>query len=60
MKDTISEEDLLMDVTKIELEKRLEQAEKDNKILRERVDNMDGYLQKIMAMVDKMQLEVNE
>lgn len=60
MKDTISEEDLLMDVTKIELEKRLEQTEKENKILHERVDVMDRYMQKIMAMTDKMQLEVNE
>lgn len=58
MKDTISEGDLLIDVTKVELERRLDKAEKENKILHERVDNMDQYLQKIMAVADKMQMEV--
>ena len=35
MSDTISEEDLLVDVTKIELERRLDKTEKDNVLLKE-------------------------
>ena len=35
MKDTISEEDMLVDVTKIELEKRLDKFEKENSMLKE-------------------------
>lgn len=35
MKDTIAEEDLLIDVTKIELEKRLDKFEKENQMLKE-------------------------
>jgi hypothetical protein len=35
MKDTISDEDMLVDVTKVELEKRIDKSEKDNLMLRE-------------------------
>ncbi|NMB66557.1 site-specific integrase [Candidatus Woesearchaeota archaeon] len=35
MKDTISEEDMLIDITKIELEKRLDKFEKENQMLKE-------------------------
>ena len=37
MKDTISEEDLLLDTTKTELEQRLEKTERENQILKERL-----------------------
>jgi hypothetical protein len=35
MSDTISEDDMLVDVTKMEIEKRLDKAEKENQFLRE-------------------------
>ncbi len=41
MKDTISEEDLLIDVTKTEIEKRLIKTEKAKEILEERVNQME-------------------
>ncbi len=59
MQDTISEEDMLLDVTKTEIEQRLEKSEKENKILHERVDYMESSIGKIMALADKMQLAVN-
>jgi len=39
MKDTIAEEDLLIDVTKTEIEKRLLRSEQDNRILKEKVES---------------------
>ena len=58
MTDTISEEDLLIDVTKIEIETRLEKAEKENKILHERIDSLEQYMNKFMAVASKMQIEI--
>ena len=60
MQDTISEDDMLLDVTKTEIEQRLEKSEKENKILHERVDYLERAIGKITILADKMQLEVNE
>ncbi len=40
MRDTISEEDLLVDITKTEIEKRLSKAENENELLREEMDEL--------------------
>ena len=58
MKDTISEEDLLMDVTKTEIEQRLSKSEKEKEIMQERLTNMEKYIHKIMQVADKLHLEV--
>jgi len=50
MKDTISEEDLLVDVTKTEIEKRLTKAEKDKDILQERVDQIEEKLRQVLEL----------
>lgn len=50
MKDTISQEDLLVDTTKTELEKRLSHAEKENDILKDKV----GYLETKFAEVQRL------
>jgi integrase len=62
MKDTISEEDLLIDVTKTNIEKRLMQSEKDNELLREDNQGMKEQMQKILELLNKLQskIEVNE
>lgn len=41
MRDTISEDDLLVDVTKTELENRLSKTESQNSLLRERISGME-------------------
>jgi len=46
MKDTISEEDMFIDVTKTEIEQRLTKSEKDKGILQERVDQMEEQMKK--------------
>lgn len=54
MKDTISEEDLLIDVTKTEIEKRLVNAERDNGILKERLEIVEQKMLKIQELTDKV------
>jgi len=47
MRDTISEEDLLIDVTKTEIEKRLVCTENENKMLRDEMDAIKIQMNKI-------------
>jgi integrase len=47
MKDTISEEDLLIDVTKTELEKRLSNTEKENIILKDKLEYLENKITEI-------------
>jgi hypothetical protein len=62
MKDTISEEDMLVDVTKTEIEKRLEKSEKENQLVREDNDQMRMQLAKIMELTNRMytQMKINQ
>ena len=46
MKDTISQEDMLLDLTKTEIEQRLEKSEKEKEIMQERLANMEKYMEK--------------
>jgi integrase len=61
MKDTISEEDLLMDVTKIELERRMEKTEKDNALLKEENELIKIQIAKIGEMTARLytQMKIN-
>ena len=52
MKDTISEEDLLMDVTKTEIEKRLGETEKENTILNDKVTFMEKKMEEIQKLTE--------
>jgi len=56
MKDTISEEDMLVDVTKTELEKRLTKTEKEKDILKERVSNLESQISVIFELTKKLTL----
>jgi hypothetical protein len=58
MKDTISEEDLLMDVTKTEIEQRLSKSEKEKEIMRERLDSMELEMAKIREVTNQLHMEV--
>jgi hypothetical protein len=51
MRDTISESDLLIDVTKTELEKRLANEEKENSLLKERVEVMENQMKEMRELV---------
>ncbi len=54
MKDTITEEDMLIDITKTEIEKRLAKTERENEILKERSKINESKLAEIQALVDEM------
>lgn len=56
MKDTISEEDLLIDVTKTEIEQRLTKTEKEKIILHERVNTLEMQMGKIMGLVKQLEV----
>ena len=54
MRDTISEEDLLVDVTKTELENRLVKSENRSELLEAQVETMKGQLAEILTYVNKL------
>ena len=54
MKDTISEDDMLVDVTKMELEKRIDKAEKENQMLKEDNELMKIQIAKIAEVTSQL------
>ena len=54
MKDTITEEDMLIDITKTEIEKRLTKTERENEILKERLKVSESKWEEVSALVDEM------
>ncbi|MBU2576471.1 MAG: site-specific integrase [Nanoarchaeota archaeon] len=60
MKDTISEEDLLIDVTKIELERRIDKAEKENQMLKEDNEQMKIQIATIAQLTAEMYAQMKE
>jgi len=55
MKDTITEEDLLVDVTKTEIEQRLTKTEKEKEILQEKMNAMQKDLQIVISTLQKLE-----
>jgi hypothetical protein len=53
MKDTISEADLLVDVTKTEIESRLVKSERNNEILIERLEHLENFVKQLVPHVDE-------
>jgi len=51
MKDTISEEDMLIDMTKTELEKRVTMAENEKEVLNERLQALEKQMSEILVLV---------
>ena len=51
MKDTITEEDMLIDLTKTEIEKRLLKTEQENEILKEKIDAYNGDVIKLKTLM---------
>ena len=53
MRDTISEEDLLVDVTKTELEQRLAKTEKENELIKEEMEALREQGKNMMELVQR-------
>ena len=58
MRDTIQEEDLLIDVTKTEIENRLVNVERENTLLREKLNHMMAWMQKMDSKANEIELEL--
>lgn len=58
MKDTIAEEDMLMDITKTEIEKELVSTRKRNEVLEERMKTMEMQMAQISILTNKLQMEM--
>ncbi len=54
MRDTIADEDLLLDTSKTELERQLGKTEQERSILQERVEQMEAQMRRILLVVDRM------
>ncbi len=51
MKDTISEEDMLIDLTKTEIERRLLKTEQENEIVKEKLETFARDVVKLKALM---------
>lgn len=56
MRDTIAEEDLLIDVTKTELEQRMLKTERENQLLKDKLVNIE----KALPVIDKLTVEIED
>jgi hypothetical protein len=54
MKDTISEEDMMIDITKFELEKRIDKFEKENQMLKEDNEAMKIQIKEIAQLTAEL------
>jgi hypothetical protein len=59
MKDTISEEDLLIDTTKTEIEQQLSKTQRENKVLQERITINEGKLKEMAIWIEKIKGELH-
>jgi len=62
MKDTIAEEDMLVDITKTEIEKRLDKSEKENQLIREENELMKIQMAKLAELTNIIykQMRINQ
>jgi len=52
MKDTISEEDMLIDTTKTEIEKQLQREQKEKEMMKEQINDLQSQLAKISELTN--------
>ena len=53
MRDTITEEDLLVDITKTEIEKQFVKSENEKDILKERVQALENNMRALVKVVQE-------
>ena len=59
MRDTINEEDMLIDLTKTEIEQRLMKSEKARDILQERINNMELQIARVLELTKRLEMVEN-
>jgi integrase len=60
MKDTIAQEDMLIDTTMTEIEQRLEQSEKEKNVIQERLKTMEMQMATVMEHIKQAELRAYE
>ncbi len=60
MKDTITEEDMLMDITKTEIERQLAKSDNKNEILQERIDMLEKQMRVVAELIKRGKVIVQE
>ena len=60
MKDTITQEDMLMDIGKTDLEKQLTKSENKNEILQERIELLEKQMKVIAELIRRGKIIVSE
>jgi len=60
MRDTISEEDMFVDITKTEIEKQLTKSENEKEMLKDRMQILESQMQRILQMVNNSCLIVKQ
>jgi hypothetical protein len=58
MRDTIGEEDLMVDVTKTDIENRLDQTEREKNILQDRLNSMEQQMTKLLEVTGSLAMNV--
>ena len=56
MKDTINEDDMLVDVTKTEIEKQLQKSDKEKEILQDRLASVEMQLAQVMELTKQLEI----
>jgi len=58
MRDTITEEDLLIDTTKTELEQRITKTEREKELMQERMNLLEMQMKKILNFAQQWKMEI--
>jgi integrase len=58
MRDTISEDDMLLDITKTEIEQKLQKAEKENVLMKEQLDTLQKQITTIGQLTQQLYTKV--
>lgn len=59
MRDTINEDDMLIDLSKTEIEKQLVQAENKNEVMQDRIEALERQMKEILVEVDGLKGKMN-
>jgi hypothetical protein len=59
MRDTIQEDDMLIDVSKTEIEKKLERSEREKEILISRLETMEMQMKQVLELTNQLGMKIN-
>ena len=60
MRDTISDDDMLVDITKTEIEQELEKARREREIQQDQIDTLHLQVQKLAEYIKQLEHNIKE